>query len=212
MKFKAGWAFPDADRFMVDELSDNGWYQMPHLQAALSHVGSWGSAIDGGAHVGTWSRPMALRFTRVVAVEPARDTFECLVFNMGVCPNVECRQAALGARDGRARIALDTANAQRQNTGARRTVPGDDISVVTIDSFDLADVGFIKLDIEGSELFALQGATETLARCRPIVLFENKWMWTKHFGQPKRAVHDLLVTAGYRLLQSVGCDQIWGPA
>jgi hypothetical protein len=47
------------------------------------------------------------------------------------------------------------------------------IEKITIDALSLPRVDLIKLDIEGMELEALQGATETIARSRPIFLVES---------------------------------------
>jgi FkbM family methyltransferase len=214
MKMHAGWAFPDSDRFMVEELGCDGTYQVAHLLAALRHVREHGCAIDGGAHIGTWSKVMAGVFERVVAVEPSADTFECLDFNMAQfgCTNVARRNVAIGQAPGFVTMQLDKANEARANTGARFTKAGGRIPVETIDSWHLERVGFLKLDIEGSEPFALRGAKDTLTRCRPIVLFENKKLWSRHFGLPKGAVSDFLTAQGYRLTESISMDQIWSPA
>jgi len=214
MKYQHSWAFPDADCFMLNELSPAGEYQRSHLEAALRHVINWTCAIDGGAHVGTSSRLMSARFAKVLAFEPAPDTFACLVENMAAHGgrNVTCHKAALGAHPGRVRMALDAKNAQRGNTGARHTVEGDDVVVMPIDSLGLNDVGFLKLDIEGSEPMALMGARDTLARCRPVVLVEDKGHWVTHYGLPKTAVRDILTAQRYRLAETVGCDQVWVPA
>jgi FkbM family methyltransferase len=48
-----------------------------------------------------------------------------------------------------------------------------DIKVRTLDSFCFESVDFIKIDVEGMEYDVLRGSTETLMRCRPIVLFET---------------------------------------
>jgi FkbM family methyltransferase len=213
MKVTNGWAFPDADRFMVGEMGPGGTYQLAHLEAALRHVTDFSCAIDGGAHVGTWSRLMAGRFDRVLAFEPSADTCECLAWNMTAagCHNVEVHRSALGQGQGRVTMALDAANAQRANTGARFARAGGAIPVVTIDSFKLDRLGFLKLDIEGSEPAALRGAAETIATCHPIILFENKRLWTRHFGMPKDAVARVLEGHRYQHLESISCDQIWGP-
>jgi FkbM family methyltransferase len=213
MQLVRGWAFPSSDRFMVGEMAMDGTYQLSHLEAALSHVTSFGTAFDGGAHIGTWSKVLSARFARVIAIEPSPDTFECLDYNMTAlgCANVERRQVALGAQPGVVSMRLDAPNEARANTGARFAAPGGDIPVITIDSLDLQDLGFLKLDIEGSEPMALRGAMATLRRCRPIVLFENKWLWTRHFGLPKHAVRDVLLAVGYRQIGQISCDQIWGP-
>lgn len=211
MKIVHGLAFPDADEFMVQELTAQGTYQIDHLEAALLHVTDVGIAIDGGAHVGTWSMRLATVFDRVLAFEPSPDTFECLQRNAEPYPNIECRPEALGAAPGFVTMALDAANTARANTGARFAGVGADVPVVTIDSLSLEHVGFLKLDVEGSEPRALAGAVETIRRCRPIILFENKWLWVRHFSLPKDAVSSLLRTLGYDWRASVSCDQIWGP-
>jgi FkbM family methyltransferase len=213
MQLVRGWAFPESDRFMVGEMAMDGTYQLGHLEAALTHVTHFGTALDGGAHIGTWSKIMAQRFTRVIAIEPSPDTFECLDHNMREtgCGNVERLQVALGATPGVVSMALDAPNQARANTGARFAKAGGQIPVITIDSLHLTDLGFLKLDIEGSEPAALRGAKATLKRCRPIVLFENKWLWVRHFGLPKNAVRDFLIAQGYQQIAQIRCDQIWGP-
>lgn len=212
MKYVHGWAFPDADDQMAREIAPDGSYQRAHLEAALRHVRHFTTAIDAGAHVGTWSHVLSAHFARVLAFEPSPDTCEALTANMTAfgCANVTIHQAALGAAPGMVRIApLAPAAAVLKNTGARFVQPGGDIPVVTIDSFELAEVGFVKLDIEGSEPAALRGALQTLKRCKPVVLFENKWLWAKNFRHPKHAVRDLLTLARYRFVEQIGHDQIW---
>jgi len=46
------------------------------------------------------------------------------------------------------------------------------VDVTTLDSFNF-DVDFIKIDVEGNELFTLRGAKDTIVRCQPIVYFEG---------------------------------------
>lgn len=211
MKVVNGWAFPDSDQFMVNELKHDGTYQLSHLQKALEFVTEWGCAVDAGAHIGTWSRLMSHRFARVVSFEPSPDTFECLQWNMREqgCANVDAHPCAVGSEPGFVSMVLDAENEARANTGARFARPGGQIPVVTIDSLNLQSVGFIKLDIEGSELAALRGAKDTLRRCKPIVLYEAKRLWTRHFGIPKGAVSEFLTAHGYAQVCKVSMDEIW---
>ncbi len=213
MKYQHGWAYPDTDEFMAGELKADGSYQGSHLTAALQYVTDFTIAIDGGAHVGTWSKPLSQRFTQVIAVEPSADTYECLLANLaqfGVT-NVRARQIAIGATAGFVAMALSEKEVNRKNTGARYAVAGDEVPCETIDSWGLPSLGFLKLDVEGSEVAALEGASETLVRCRPIVLFEDKLLW-KRYGLPRDAPHQVLTRLGYRHLVRTGCDEIWGPA
>src|SRR5690606_13884953 len=163
MKQVHGWAFPDADEFMVREMHPDGSYQAGHLLAALAHVTDWSCAIDGGAHVGTWSRLMSEKFARVIAVEPSPDTYEALLVNLSSfgCANVEAKPVAVGARAGLVRMGIEDRAAALANTGARYVVPGGSIPVETIDSWALPSLGLLKMDIEGSEAQAVRGATET---------------------------------------------------
>lgn len=218
MKVERGWAYPDIDDFMVHEMKDDGSYQAGHLRLALAHVTDWSCAVDGGAHVGTWSKPMSAKFAKVLAFEPSKDTVEALKANMQAfgCTNVEIHHAALGATAGAITMRLDGRAASLKNTGGRyaaKSVAGDvQVPRVTIDSLNLPTLGFLKLDVEGSEPYALEGALDTLARCRPIVLFENKKLWQQHFGLAADAPHQILTAAGYREIVHASCDVIWGPA
>lgn len=213
MKQHGDWLFPDADDFMWRELQKDGSYQRSHLDAAMTYVTDRRCAIDGGAHVGQFAKPMAALFDRVIAVEPAADSAACLSANLarfGVI-NVDIKPVALGAHVGSATLELDAKQSARKNTGGRYVVSGGSIPVERIDDWNLAHLDLLKLDVEGSEPFALEGAAETLKRCQPIVLFESKEFWSR-YGLPADAPQQLLESLGYMLRESVGRDEIWGPA
>ena len=213
-----GWAFPDRDEFMAKELGNDGTYQLANLMAALRYVTDHSLAIDGGAHVGTWSAVMSAQFDRVIAVEPCADTFEALEANLATfgCANVQAKRLALGSRAHEVAMVLDGRGAEMKNTGATRVTPlagarGERVSAEAIDTWELPSLGFLKLDIEGSEVDALFGAEATITRCRPIILFENKGLWTRLGGYHRLAPQGFLSMLGYRQLDQVSCDIIWGP-
>lgn len=212
MKQMHGWAFPDADEFMAHEMKADGTYQAGHLRVALNYVTDFSLAIDGGAHVGTWTRLLSQAFERVIAAEPSPDTFEALAANMAAfsCFNVDLRPVALGATVGLVQMALEGRAADMRNTGGRFVQDGGDIPVERIDDWNLPSCGFIKLDVEGSEPLALEGARETIVRCKPIVLFENKG-FCRRYGLRPDATQAVLTSLGYQELAIVKCDRIWGP-
>lgn len=213
MKFINGWAFPDADEFMFRDIKPDGTVKLPELNAVLRHVTDWSIAIDGGANAGTWSRQLNERFARVIAVEPARDTCEALRHNMRQfgCSHVEVKSVALGSAPGFVSMHLDEKGERLKNTGARFSMEGGDIPVETIDSWHLPSLGLLKLDVEGSEAMAIRGAKQTIKRCRPVILYEEKGHW-RRFGLKRGAVEHLLTKMGYRLAEELRIDRIWTPA
>lgn len=211
VKMKAGWAFPEADEFMRAQLKDDGTYQDRQLTTAMRYVKDFSVAIDGGAHVGTWSQRLSPRFQRVIAVEPCADTFDALLMNMAHfhCENVDCRPVALGAKKGYVSIApLEPRAEALHNTGARFVQAGGTIPCEAIDEWALPSLGFLKLDVEGSEALAMEGARQTLKRCRPVVLFEDKG-FCRRFGQKADAPHRFLESINYHCVEVVSKDQIW---
>ena len=211
MKIVNGWAFPLADGFMSSRIGVNGEYQKSHLDAALKLVRGWKVAVDGGAHVGTWSKLMVQRFSSVVSFEPSVDTFECLVHNMQGITNASLRNQALGKAPGMVEMTLEGFERaiMLKNTGARFTKEGGTTERVTLDSLELPALDFLKLDVEGGEVDALEGARRTLKEFHPVVLFEDKNLW-KRYGYGRQAPHDLLTYLGARHLIRVQMDEIWG--
>ena len=97
------------------------------------------------------------------------------------------------APDGKARPDLQDTGLETQPT-----------QVVTIDDFcaerGLDRVDFIRMDIEGAELMALQGAAHILDRDRPHVLLEiHPAMLAARFGGTAEQVIDLFTRRGYRM-------------
>lgn len=211
MKQVHGWNYPDADDFMWREMKPDGSYQAGHLRLAMNFVTDFSCAIDGGAHVGTWSRLMSQAFEQVIAIEPSPDTFEALAANMAAfnCHNVDLRPVAVGAKVGRVSMQIEGRAAEANNTGGRFVRDGGTIPVERIDDWHLPSLGFMKLDIEGSEPLAIEGARKTIARCKPIILFEHKG-FCRRYGRRPNAVQMLLTGLGYRELAIVKCDRIWG--
>jgi hypothetical protein len=66
----------------------------------------------------------------------------------------------------------------------------------TLDSFELLDVGFLKINVEGQELSVLRGADETIAATRPVVFIESE---ARHaHGAPANVIELMRDRYGYR--------------
>lgn len=165
---------------------------------AGGYVTDWSVAVDGGAHVGGWTKILAERFRAVHAFEPAADTFKLLSANMADLANVRLYNIALMHERQLGTIQLDGVR-----TTARRFAPkpGGDVLAVGLDELKLPSCGLIKLDLEGCEYFALQGAAETIKRHRPFLLVElgeslNKGL-SERFGLGDDDVRSWLAERGY---------------
>jgi hypothetical protein len=57
---------------------------------------------------------------------------------------------------------------------------GENIKLVTVDSMNLDNIGFIHCDAQGSESFIFSRAIETIKKYRPVILFENNKQYSKY--------------------------------
>jgi FkbM family methyltransferase len=177
-------------------------YQYHKLQAALLHVKQFRCAVDVGAHCGLWSMHLARRFNIVHAFEPVAAHRECFMENVPH-PNALLYAVALGDTYGR--VAMQTAPS---SSGDTTVVAGDEVSMMRLDDYDIGNVDFIKLDCEGYELNVLKGARETLIRCRPCVIVEQKPGKAQQFGLGETEAVDYLEALGAKLRTAMSGDFI----
>jgi FkbM family methyltransferase len=199
-QIESGWAIPEDDTFFEDELNKaSGRWERDVLDAALAYVKDFTLAIDGGAHIGTRAIPLAERFTQVLAFEPDPENLECLRLNTAKRGNILTSDYALGERAGKQLLLSNTTN-----TGMNHILPAQEptpdhfvhsVNTLAIDSLDLFDVGLIKLDLEGYELFALKGAEETIKRCQPVLVLEL-WHFPR-YGLKLNDIRGFLDSLGY---------------
>lgn len=206
------WALPAVDTYFgkILEATPEG-FELDHLAAALEHCHNFRTAVDGGAHVGTWSVALAKKFKMVIAFEPAFDTFNCLRQNTEGCPNIMPIQAALGAKEGTCFVVEDPT--REGNTGSRYTQLSEKgpIPVQRLDDIKLDMLDFLKLDVEGGETFALAGAEQTIFRCQPVIVAECKQFKPPRHGGVE-ATRQLLTNFGYVEVGGIRNDRIFIPA
>lgn len=186
------------------------WVDRDTVRAAIRAARPGGTAIDGGAHVGSWAPRLAAAFPRVICIEPCPENFALLQTNTAGLRGVELRQAALGAAAGEAH--LQRVPEPGANSGQWAIADaGEPVGVETVDGLGLADLSLLKMDLEGYELPALQGAIETLRRCRPVVVIEEAG-WGRLHGIPDRAATAFLIGCGFRPMHWSGQDVVFMPS
>lgn len=75
---------------------------------------------------------------------------------------------------------------------------GREVETLTIDSLGIKDfISFIKIDIQGSDLFALQGAKETILKNKPAMIFEYEEQFQDQFNTSFNDYVDFVRSVGY---------------
>lgn len=203
MKHIGGWWLPESEKHLGPILASaplvdmRGTYQMRTWAAVLQLFPAMGQrrGIDIGAHVGLWSYHLAKCFARVDAFEPVLEFRRCFERNVKA-PNAILHSYAIGAASGPIELQMDP-----DNSGASKIIgqqdPGDGVARLmvemrTLDGYGFEDVDFIKIDVEGFEPHVIAGARETLERCKPVMVIEQKGGFKNYgFDDQYKAVKDL---------------------
>jgi FkbM family methyltransferase len=168
--------------------------------------------LDAGANEGVYTVFAAQRLGAegtVWAFEPSQREVQRLAGNLDL-NNLSVRifPVALADQAGQVEMTLAGYGHEGQNTmgkviyeieeGGRETVP-----VVRLDDVvrenQLARLDLIKIDVEGAELRVIQGATATLSRHRPLLLFEASDSALRQQGASREQLLHYLRTLEYEL-------------
>jgi FkbM family methyltransferase len=177
------------------------------------------AAIDVGANVGIFTRYLASYFAEVVAVEPIPYLADRLMRSAPA--NVAVRPVALGGNAGSVTLrvpinavgnempALSTAASGNSLTFIPKTgFVERHVEMQTLDDVaaQIANLAFVKIDVEGFEGSVLAGATRLLQRERPVIQLEIGRAHNPNYLD----ILSLLGAAGYQVyaLQKDGlyCD------
>ncbi|MGB8275242.1 MAG: FkbM family methyltransferase [Alphaproteobacteria bacterium] len=175
-----------------------GWRRYPELPL-IRHLADRGRvSLDVGANLGLYTYFLARASRHVYAFEPNPNPYR--VLRSVADSNVTVLAMALSDVSGEADLVIPRGPRGWSNNGAtlERQYAGPAMTVRVpcrrIDDLGIADIGFIKIDVEGYELAVLEGARETLARDRPALLVENE---VTHRRAKFAAVFQLLESLGY---------------
>lgn len=184
----------DAAKFILQEAQG--------IDRVLSRVAELGTAVQAGGNVGVYPKKLAERFTHVVTAEPDAENFRCLTANLAGIGNVRAIQAAVGDSAAKVGMMRDT-----ENVGAHYIDGEGEIPQTKIDELGLTACDLIYLDVEGYELKALRGATQTIEKFKPVVAIEDKGHAAR-YGDDQSASGWLAEKFGYRIVDRVGNDLV----
>ncbi len=143
--------------------------------------------IQAGGNSGMYVKFYQEIFNTVYTFEPDPINFYCLTKNTG--NNVIKFQSCLG--NEKKLVNLTYYEDKKPNSGGLFVKDNGTYPILRIDDLSLPECNLIHLDIEGYEGFALQGAKETINRCRPIIALEMCDNG-KQYGWPDSKIVELL--------------------
>jgi FkbM family methyltransferase len=176
---------------------------------ARRHIRPGTAVLDVGANFGQ----MAVLFARLVGEQGTvhafeADPFVCELLRRNVAENA-CRNVIVheGAVWNQANRTLIFPEPDFQRFGSYgsygidpRAQEGRNVRSLTIDSLEIEQsVSFMKVDVQGSDLFALQGAEDTIRRNQMPVLFEFETQFQAEFGTSFNDYTAFIAHIGYEV-------------
>ena len=176
--------------------------------------GKKGNVVDIGAHIGTFSIPLAKVYSNInfITFEVQRKVFEVLSDNVKLNKINNIKTYNIGLSDETKEITLSVPDYDLENNIGAFSLSVDvrinnyevktigkteSFDLVPLDSFNIKDILLIKLDVEGYELNVLKGATNTIRNnSYPPIIFEC-WNWK--FQEKKQEVFNFLQDLGYSI-------------
>ena len=142
--------------------------------------------VDIGAHIGTWTWQCGARAKKTHAFECNRHVYNCLCANLflkELSYKVQTYVCGLSNKSNEKMIYYKRSkdgggNGLTMLNRNDESVEKDCVDVFRLDDFNLTNIGFLKIDVEGHELEVLQGALLTLKNNGyPPFIFES---WIAH--------------------------------
>ena len=215
-------------------LSGNAWEE-PLIRFLEKYVKEGSTVLDIGANIGTHSVPFAKYVGvngTVYSFEPQQKIYNLLVKNIreNKLTNIIIPlNKAVGHRVCKVRLnskvcdGINKGKKLNYNTdeltnygGIELGNDGEEIEMINIDSLELDNISLIKIDVEGCEQLAICGLKKTIARCKPVIVYEEKksipveLLNSMDLGKAKNFdIKKFLAKQGYKNITKIKNDTVW---
>lgn len=165
----------------IDYYTKHGLFESGLIEWSKQLCSPTKAFVDIGAHSGTYSLCLADYCSEVHSFEPQKMTYYSMCGSVALSNkrNINCYNLALGSPEqvGFAMLNIHSndggGSSLHKNTNSP-VLTEEPVEVVTMDSLQLTNIGFIKMDVEDNELNVLKGARKTLSdNGYPKILFES---------------------------------------
>lgn len=169
---------PSIDNGVELSLFQTGTYERGILDFINKNYNPKGLFVDVGANIGLMSVFTASAFKNgnIIAIEAHPVTANILKRNIEInsLSNIVIKEIALGNEVGETQI---FENWQVNRGGASLVVHDENsksypVKIEKLDNIITDTVSIIKIDVEGLELDVLKGASNTILKCKPILIVE----------------------------------------
>jgi len=151
----------------------NDFWEWDHMEQFLKHLNPTGKILDIGANIGNHTLMFKKYFpnAEIFSFEPLFYNYELLQKNVHSYRDINIFKVALSDRHDILKI---NNNFQEFNSGAASVSDrGESVLALPLDSLEMSDVSFIKIDVEGWEPQVIRGAIKTMEQNRPKIWLED---------------------------------------
>jgi FkbM family methyltransferase len=172
-------SIPQWNDLIADSLRLYGEWAQLEIDILANFIGDGDVVIDAGAFIGTHTRAFSKLVGpagEVLAFEPNHIAFKFLAANISRSryANIKATPDALGSTEDR-RFLGPAVSGNAGHTRLSPTPRGSEhraVSVKPLDTFGIARVNFIKVDVEGMEHSILEGAPGLINTSKPVIFME----------------------------------------
>jgi FkbM family methyltransferase len=198
------WVWP-----IIDENSWEGQNQFTGIaDKILPYVKNKNIMIQAGGNCGFLLSKFVEHFNTVYTFEPDPVNFYCLNQNI-TASNVIKMQCCLGNTPTPVTVQQLVRPDRLHDTGGVHIAGPGHTPTIIIDNLNLPGCDLIQLDVEGYELNALLGATETIKKYKPVLCIEFCEKWLNRYNDSSEGVLKLVHSLGYTLVDEYGVDKIF---
>jgi len=201
---------PEDHRTAPIEILNFGEYEPEETHVIRQIAGKMDTMLDIGANIG-WYSLMASKINPksiIHSFEPIPTTYSRLMQNFALnsIESLQCHNYGFSNEPGSFPFYFypeGSGNASMKNLAGRKDATIVDCELRTLDSvLDwlplIRRIDFVKCDVEGNELFVLQGGLKLLNEHKPVLLCELLRKWSAAFGYHPNEALDLLRSIGYK--------------
>lgn len=182
-------------------------WDLKNLDNALQLTRGRKVVVQAGGNLGVFAKALSDEFETVYTFEPSPRLFPDMVANAPE-PNIIRFQCALGDQPGVVGLRHET---DKLDHAGVTHIDGEGVlPVIRLDSLNLPVCDLLYLDVEGFEFFALRGAEETIARCKPTVVVEINEC-CERYGITADDIGKLMKRLGYVRRLHIHNDHVFVP-